>query len=114
MKYLRLFEELNIIGEEHLKIYWLIPTDERFEDSLNKINCSEHYRKIILSVRDKDTGYMFVGYDEGFKKSDFCLGWGWNWYEGEVKNAWYEQHDYIFGGIINIPECEFVSKKYNI
>jgi len=110
MKYIKTFEAVDY------KIYWLIPTDERFKDSLKKINCSKYYLKTISGVRDSEKklnhDYMFVGYSEGV--NDMNLGWGWNVYIGKIKDAWYEEHGYKFGGTINIPEFEFEIKKYNI
>ena len=63
MKYLKTFEDKNVI-----KKYWLLPTDERFEQSLKDIKCPKSNIKRLLSSfsyyhLDDDEKYVYISYD---------------------------------------------------
>ena len=58
MKYIKAIKEVK-----EIKKYWLMPTDQRFEDSLKKVGCDDQYdRKNFLNNsylrRNK---FVFIG-----------------------------------------------------
>jgi len=104
MKHLKIYE--NNDGKK----YWLMPTDERFLDSLDKISCndpdffggSSHEFKYIFAI------YLPESYSNNIGE------WGWERYRGELTCEWAEERNYEFQGIINIKEGELEADKYNL
>ena len=108
MKHLKYFE-----GKTQCS-YWLLPTDERFEDSLKKINCPEYIMKLrFLHNHELRDGfkYAFIGCETN---SSHYSDWGWNTYKGELSDEYYEECKYKFKGLVNIEEHELVADKYNL
>jgi len=120
MKYIKMFElfepeEYKLDNKYYYKIYWLLPTDERFEDSLKKIKCDSKYMKSILQAKIyKKSPYIFVGYDGSSTVKYLSSRWGWVGYNGELISDYYEEEGYKFGGTINMHESELIANKYNL
>lgn len=122
MKYIRLYEETILEPKNHkfgnklyYKIYWLLPTDDRFKDSLNKINCNKEYiRDLLTSPVYRENLFIFIGYDGSTSAINDRVRWGWCAYEGTLKNEFYEEERYKFGGAINIEDYELKANKYNL
>jgi hypothetical protein len=118
MKYIKLYENRNE------KLYWLIPTDDRFEDSLKKIKCAKSYSEGLLkSVHQYtrksddpnfDNKYMFIGYNGKSRVKHSSSKWGWNPYYGKLYDSYYEEEGYKFAGMVNIEEYELTANKYNL
>ena len=114
MKYIKMFED-NIYDS---RCYWLLPTDDRFEDSLKQIKCPDF--KIEQFLGNKNTrqyNYVFVGYNPTKTvDDDVSLCWGWNYKVNWNKNTedFYEKKGYKFMGNINISDFEFDVNKFNI
>jgi len=121
MKYLKKFEDedfteqdfQNLKDERH-NYYWIIPTDDRFEDSLKKLHCPKSFIEYrlrynhILSKIDKYMIINFEGTDNDIKNED-C--WGWDYYK-DIK--FHENRGDKYMGTINIPDYEFDADKYNL
>jgi len=107
MKYIKKFENASDDN-----CYWLLPTDERFEDSLKKIGCDKEYMKVLLDSDDnvRINEYVFVLKDTSRKG---CK-WGWDPYAGLLHYDYFEDAGYEFKGLVNISEYEFAMKKYNL
>jgi hypothetical protein len=113
MKYLRTFED------HKRSFYWLLPTDERFEESLNKIGCPESFINGILSNKFRDDrggdanvnpDFVFIAY---MHNSNYK--WGWNPYKGNEHDHTFEiSHGCKYMGRINIKGYELDSEKYNL
>ena len=102
-------------NEKYYKIYWLIPTDERLIDSLEKIKCNKKYMSMVLrNPIYRKFPYIFIGYDGSQPAIHLENRWGWCEYEGELTCDYYETEEYKFGGPINIHESELIANKYNI
>lgn len=118
MKYIRLFEgfepqKIKFKNKYYYKIYWLLPTDDRLEKSLNKIHCDETYMDYVLT-RPVYSPFTFIGYDGSAYVKYATNRWGWVNYEGTLKCDFYEYDGYEFGGAINIKDYELESNKYNL
>ena len=114
MKYIKTFEH------KITKKYWLVPTDDRFLKSLEKIKCDSKYIKILLSPRVRDRlakykkPFAFIGYNS-FDADGLNTGWSWDKYEENILNQWYEERGYKFMGTVNMDyELEIIANKYNI
>lgn len=122
MKYLKKFEDVeeykpkNYYGKHY---YWLVPTDDRFEDSMRKIGCPQPYirTKLYLDFL-KDLKYIFIsynGYESGLRNDNDTSRWGWNKFRNsEIPNNFYEKNGFTFAGYINISEYELEANKYNL
>jgi len=112
MKYLKKFEGKTY--EESL--YWLIPTDNRFIESLKKIKCSPKYMDIFNGnyCKARSYKYVFIGYSI----VDTVEPWGWNSYYEEMSDNYFKKNGYIFMGNVNIDDGEIelseVINKYNL
>jgi len=87
-----------------IKKYYLIPTDDRFYQSLKTIQYPKDLIPRLESLR-KEHKYLFIDYDGEY--------WEWSKYSDDFVN-FYEIGGYKFMGAINIPEYELSSKKYNL
>lgn len=124
MKYIKKYEEID----DGMKFYWLLPTDEKFENSLQKIGCKEPYLSNFLGIHkweyENGTKYIFIGVNlnepeiDKSKYKGMSDRWGWNPYRDETKtsitNEWYEKNNYKFNGLVDIEPYEFSMKKYNL
>ena len=117
MKHLKTYEKHNIKKE---KKYWVIPTDERLEDSLNKIGCEDNedmnYKTRFLSnpnFKNNQNKIIFILMSINSKNRKY---WGWNIFEGDLYPIWAVEDNYEFSGIINIDdlETEYSANKYNL
>ncbi len=109
MKYLKQFEKNN------QKMYWLLPTDNRFKKSLIQINCTERkIRSLLDSSSLKEHKYVFIGYDKTNYDSNIDFKWGWNEYRNKMTDDYYENNNFKFMGTVNIDESELVANKFNI
>lgn len=99
MKYIKKFEEkMN-------KFYWLIPTDERRKDALDKIGCTNH----TLYTMEVDDKYFFIGNNNG--------NWGWTRYNGDIYDSdekWLIDNGYKYMGTIDINDYELDQAKFNL
>lgn len=96
------------------KKYWLLPTDERFKKSLEKINCDPNQ---FINNNKIKTKYVFIRHDGDYThQSD--KRWGWIEYNGKITNDYYDELGYEYQGTINIdgndPEIEMTTNKYNL
>lgn len=108
MKYIKLYESF-IENNNTDKMYWLLPTDERYEHSLLKINCENSGMLSILKRQAYNQKYIFIGYN---KKGE--NRWGWVNYNDKLTCDFYENKGYKFGGTVNIPDYEIIANKYNL
>ncbi len=92
-------------------IYYLIPTDDRLEDALRKIGCSDYYYKQFMRNKNvKPYKFIFVNKYEYYNK----IQWNWSRFKDIEKDISFEQTGSIYGGKINIEDSEIQSYKYNI
>ena len=100
VKFLKKFEDTEDTEEYKPKnyygkfYYWLVPTDDRFEDSMRKIGCPEKFINRKLEFDFSEYKYIFIsysGYDSGGMKYDDVDKWGWNNYDGEIPNKFYNK-----------------------
>ena len=111
MKYLKMFED-KLYNES---VYWLLPTDDRFEKSLMKIKCPVNRIILFLNNYNIKTKYIFVGYNANRVIYDVSnWNWGWERYRGYDNCDFYEENNYKFMGTINIDESELAANKFNI
>jgi len=115
MKYIKLFE--YDLTTPVLPTYWLVPTDDRFSDSLKKIGISKEFNKYLRNSLDKHPElltlpYLYVSYTPGYGL--IGDGWGMLWYRKGGGERWYIEGRYTFGGNINIPDYELNTMKYNL
>lgn len=104
--HIKTYENINIE-----KKYWLIPTDDRFEDSLMKIGCDDVDAIEDLNNRTlRNSKYVFILLHNDGNVKD----WGWNYYSGNIVDSFSKKHNYIFCGTVNIDEFELVANKYNL
>lgn len=118
MKYIEKFDRINDV------CYWLLPTDDRFEDALKEIGCYKDIIKIYLNSDDevRINNYIFVGKNTNKSKSHV---WGWNPFEGLLFDEYYDSKGYTFNGTIMLRDDEIEEemerikmlkniKKYNL
>lgn len=119
MKYLKKFE--NRIDKKYTdkSYYWLVPTDDRFEDSMKKIGCPSDF--IFNKLESGFSRYKYVlishiGYDLVPKKPQENSNnrWGWNEYKGNIPDVFYSSIGYEFAGYVNMTEYELDIIKYNL
>ena len=103
MKYIKIFEDVFDSNLYDSCRHWLMSTDERFEDSLRQIKCSENRIKGFLSNRSINSKYIFIGYNpnRGNVEDD---KWGWTEYEDNLTDNFYEINNYKFMGTVNMNE----------
>lgn len=117
MKHIKLFE-----SETHFSSYWLLPTDDRFEDSLRKIGCPDdvYNQKFKNNNNIKKFKYIFIGYSCYTYVFDYIKNinnpdkWGWNHYNSTLSDPYYEENKYKFMGLVNISDFELEANKFNI
>lgn len=110
MKYIKKYEDIKYFGE-----YWLLPTDERFEDSLKKINCPIIFINRCLRNSDlRSYSYAFIGFWYHQMLYNTEDAYGWVKYNGNIPCSFYVDAGFKFGGLINIEKYELESKKYNL
>lgn len=109
MKYLKKYEQ------NANKKYWLLPTDDRLEKSLDEINCNDKQKFMVHVYNSELKRYVFVSHNN---TDDF---WGWQRYnqdDDKLYNDYYESEGYEFMGTINIigddPKVEKNANKFNI
>lgn len=103
------------------KYYWLLPTDYRFENALRKIGWVKvdlpHNPDFLTNVSIKAEKYVYIG---TIPATNY---WGWmNFNESiditpdNIKCDFYENNEYKFQGIVDIPELELEldANKYNL
>ena len=101
MKFLKTFEDREFKGK-----YWLVPTDDRFEDSLKQIGIEKKrmsYSHFFEEEIRNHGKYIFVS-----------LNGEWDEYIGNIHNETYEDDGFEFGGVINIEDYELEAEKYNL
>ena len=105
MKYIKTFEyDINTNS-----MYWLVPTDDRFENSLKQIECPDEKIELFLTNNEiKKYDYIFIDYSYD--------NWGWNDYHGKMLDEYYENRNYKFMGTINIDynDIDFAVNKFNL
>jgi len=88
----------------------LIPTDDRYEDSMRKIGADVEYSEYIKPfLKNK---YAFIIYDTKYNKER--NRWCWNSYNDKLTDDYSENNGYEFKGLVNIPEYELEAEKYNL
>ena len=97
------------------KKYWLLPTDDRFESSLEQIGCPrDEIEDFLENSRLRLTAVVFIGFRVEHDRD--C--WGWNEYRGSNSCTDYDYSDYIFKGLVNMeegePELLSTTNKYNL
>ena len=108
MKYLKTFE-----NKEVAKKYWLLPTDERYKDSLIQINCHEDLLNKFLDDTDRyNHKYIFICFDKN--ETINYLKWGLMYYRYKPYDEYLEINGYKFMGNVNIPDYELDAEKYNL
>jgi hypothetical protein len=116
MEYIKTYEKILIKDKK----YWLIPTDGRLEDSLNKIGCEDNedhdYKQRFLrnpNFEHKENRLIFILTSLNSKGRKY---WGWNIFEGDLYPDWAEDENYEFAGMINISDLnlEIAAIKYNL
>lgn len=114
MKYIRIFEKFDKNNDKTSK-YWLIPTDERFQKSLEDINCTD-INYYLLNNQIPRNYYVFAAVTTIYTNSGDHESWGWNEFDGDPKNWFYDEYKYKFMGMVNIEnlEMEIDIKRYNI
>lgn len=123
MKYIKQIDELfkpiidtsGSMSTNNIKpkgiIYYLIPTDDRLEDSLEKTGCSDYYRKQFMRNQNvKPYKYIFINKYEYYNK----IQWNWSRFKDIEQDIAMEQIGSIYGGKINIEDSEIQAHKYNI
>jgi len=101
MKYLKKFEDKNITRKE----YWLIATDDRFEESLKEIGISNYYHSSILNNKIlHEMEYIYMTKNLGYMSI-------LNRYDG---SDYFDKKGYKYMGRINVSEEELDAKKYNL
>jgi hypothetical protein len=111
MKYLRSYEEKLYYKDS----YWLIPTDDRAFDALNKLGCNNfEYVKYAIDPKssgtnydDNNRNYMYISYDHQDQT------WSWMPYS-KISKQFYKGNDYKYMGSINMIEEEISQNKYNL
>jgi hypothetical protein len=97
MKYLRTFEGTKNYG------YWLIPTDERYNKSLDDIGCAPRFKKY---------DYAHIGlYIYMVNTPD--TSWGWMNYN-DYSREYLSKERCEYKGMVNITEEEIDQNKYNL
>jgi len=96
-------------------IYYLIPTDYRFEDSLEKTNMPRYFidqylNNLKFNFDMNKIKYIFINNYNYFGNSQ----WNWNKYKGIEKDKSFEDKGSVYGGRINIEDYELEANKYNI
>ena len=108
MRHLKIYED--IIKKD--KKYWLLPTDDRFEKSLYKINAP---LKFLTNQGIEKDFFVFIGNDG---REDTTFSWGWDPYDGKRLEWWFEENGFRFMGCVNMedwkPELYMATKKYNL
>jgi len=110
MKHIKLYEEDKWFGIPDIeRKYWLLPTDERFEKSLEEIGSSPIFINSILNFKEN--------YDKKYHQKYIYIskndsGWSWMPYE-KSSEVFFNKRDYVFSGNVNI-EDEMTAIKYNI
>ena len=112
MKYIKTFEIISsnpnmdqYVGNR----YWLIPTDNRLEDSLNKIGCGV-IESFLNHPHIFQYDYIFINNYTWFGKNQ----WSWNKYDGIEKDLTFEESGSMYSGTVNIREGELEGNKYNL
>jgi len=113
MKHLKTYESTEDNG-----MYWLLPTDERLQQSLIDIKCPSAKIEIFLDIPllHKNKYCFIIFYGMKSKRNDH-LYWGWNSYNGKLFDPTSEKQGYDFQGTINLTEdekMEFTANKYNL
>lgn len=110
MIYIKTYETVSKVGK---KLYWLVPTDHRLESSLKELGCFKYF-KINMEIRRKYK-YIFISYiGTKLEIENAASRWGWNPYQGEITDDYYESYNYKFAGVVNISDYELESEKYNL
>lgn len=122
MKYLRTYDNLNY-GQK----FWLLPTDERYFDSIDKIGCPRSFADVIRQTlfseykSRNNINYVYISFNinniDGMRG-----GYGWMPFRDDFNlNNFYKENGYKFMGMVNINDNEeFVIKnshkfnKYNL
>jgi hypothetical protein len=92
--------------------YWLIPTDNRLQDSMSKIGVNYKYRDLITPYLKAAGKFVYIIYDPIY--GDEMMNWGWNRFEGKLIDEYSENKGYEFKGVVNTSELELDSEKYNL
>ena len=92
--------------------YWLIPTDDRYDDAVEKIKCEKFFSEYIKPYLKTSGKYVFMIYDVNYESER--SRWGWNRYSGEIHDKYCDDRGIEFKGAINISEYELAASKYNL
>ena len=116
MKYIKKFERRKV-PENLIKVkkYWLLPTDDRFEDSLRQIGYTEGLEEngfLNPKFISEEHDYVFIVFEK--ENEEWADDWGWNPYRGNQLDDWSEKHGYKFCGNVNINDYELDANKYNL
>lgn len=107
MKNLKKFEDY-FTGSE--KIYWMLPTDDRFYSALKKINCSKEFmEKMLRNKMIARHKYVYIGFHSG----DYLDEYSWGWVDGDSE-YFYKEEGFIYQGEVGIPKYELDANKYNL
>lgn len=116
MKHLKTYE-----NNENVKKYWILPTDDRFEQALITIQCPPNMIRNFMNndfiFADKYK-YTFICFDPSNTNIKQNNGWGWDHYTGKKRDEYFDENGFIFNGMINIanddPKLDKVISKYNL
>lgn len=109
MKHIKKFENKR----SNRDYYWLLPTDDRFEDSLKQINCPTPRIYEFLRNNNIENKYIFIANaPNGISTSSPY--WAWNNYIDVEYDITFDGMGFKYMGKINILDSEFVAMKYNI
>ena len=109
MKYIKLYESKKIKDKEK-SYYWILPSDERFFPSLEKIKCPKKAQKEFRQdMQYIDMQKFVIVYYSAIEDIN-----PWRLASYSLLDLFEESEDYIFGGYINIEDYEIEANKYNL
>lgn len=110
MKYLKKFEGISYYTN---KKFWILPTDERFKDAMNKIGAGyTDYDFAIAYFRNRGLKYLII-YNASIKQKSIDIVWNYIGYNSS-SIKYLESEGYENMGTVYIPQYELDMEKYNL
>lgn len=107
MIHIKHYEAINVPNHS----YWILPTDNRYLNSLSDIGCIDNSLRNIDENDDdnyneylKNNKFIVISYDKIFD-------WSWMPYDRE---DYYKKRNYSYKGLVNIHPSELLADKYNL
>jgi len=121
MKHIKAFEKNHSAYSYKKQLYWLLPTDDRFADSLKQIDCRKP-RKFEYFDGHNDDKYVFICFknysmtmpSKTDTNDERGTQWSWMPYEGKEYCEYLESKGYKYAGKVNIPDYELTVINYNL